>query len=270
MTEAGLPAGAVDAHAHVLGEGGTVDGAAYQPFAASAEGFVAHLDALGFQRGVLVNASIYGDDNTHLLAALRAYPDRLRGVAVVPSTVDDAVLDELHEAGVRGCRVQDRFAGGTPVTDLPALLPRIAERGWHVQVWTDIREHEDLLRSAAESGIAPIVLDHFGFVPAGEDGTKPVLDLLSAGPCWVKLSGSYRLAPGLTEPEAARLMRARVDAVLEKAPNRALWASDWPYVAPPGPVPTDEDHADVLATWFGGEELRERVLVQNPRVIYDW
>lgn len=263
--------GAVDTHAHVLDAGGSgVAGAAYQPFAAPVTDFLAHLDALGFARGVLVNPSAYGDDHRLLLAALRAHPDRLRGVAVVPSTVDDAVLDELHEAGVRGCRVQDRMAGGLPIAELPALLPRIAERGWHVEVWTDLTEHAGVVRSAIESAIAPIVLDHLGNLPAAVEGTGLLRELLDAGPCWVTLSGAYRLAPGLPEEAAARLLLPRVEAVLAAAPDRVVWGSDWPYVAPPGPRPTSDDHAAVLDCWLADEDVRARVLVDNPRALYDW
>lgn len=124
MSKAGspVPVGAVDNHAHVMvaGQRG-VDGAAYLPFAAPAESFVAHLRGLGFDRGVLVNPSTYGTDHTVLLDALRAWPDRLRGIAVVPPTVDDASLDRLHAAGVRGCRVQNLMAGGLPIDALPKL-----------------------------------------------------------------------------------------------------------------------------------------------------
>ncbi|WP_158894808.1 amidohydrolase family protein [Amycolatopsis anabasis] len=264
-------AGAVDAHAHVLSAGGNgIAGAAYRPFAAPVADFLAHLDALGFARGVLVNPSVYGSDHTELLAALRAHPDRLRGVAVVPSDVDDDTLDELHAAGVRGCRVQDRLAGGQPIAELPEIARRVAGRGWHVEVWTDLAEHAAVVRSVLETATTPIVLDHLGNIPAGERGTGLLLELLAAGPCWVTLSGAYRLAPGMPEAAAARLLRDRVEAVLAAAPDRVLWGSDWPYVAPPGPVPTAAEHAAVLDDWLGDAELRTRVLVTNPAERYGW
>jgi 2-pyrone-4,6-dicarboxylate lactonase len=269
-----LPAGATDVHAHVMtGQDGGVPGAAYAPFEAPVERFLTHLDGLDLARGVLVTPSAYGAANEVLCAALAAAPDRLRGVAVVGPDAGEDELTALAAAGVRACRVQDRFAGGTPVTALPALQERIAGLGWHVEVWTDPREHAALLRTAAGRG--RIVLDHLGLLPApsaGEpDPALPLLrDLLAAGDVWVTLSGAYRLVPGRTEAEAAPALRERVEAVLAAAPDRVVWGTDWPYVAPPGPAPTPADHRAVLATWLPDADLRRRVLVDNPARLYGW
>ncbi len=269
-----LPAGATDVHAHVMtGPGGGVPGAAYAPFEAPVERYLAHLDGLGLARGVLVTPSAYGAANEVLCDALAAAPDRLRGVAVVGPDADDGELAALAAAGVRGCRVQDRFEGGTPVTALPALQDRVAELDWHVEVWTDPREHVALLRRAAGRG--RIVLDHLGLLPApahGEpDPAVPLLrELLGAGDVWVTLSGAYRLVPGTAEAVAAPALRERVDAVLGAAPERVVWGTDWPYVAPPGPTPTAADHRAVLDTWLPDPDLRQRVLVDNPARLYGW
>ena len=174
-----VPDGAVDVHAHVMaGPADAVPGAAYAPFEAPVEDYLRHLDALGVSRGVLVNPSTYGTDNTVLLDALRAHPGRLRGVAVIGPDVDDGALADLHDAGVRACRVQDQFAGGTPVTALAAVAERVGPLGWHVEVWTDPRRHLPLLRAAAGRG--RILLDHLGSVPVPAPGEPdPVLPLLT-------------------------------------------------------------------------------------------
>ena len=237
-----LPAGATDVHAHVMtGPGGGVPGAAYAPFEAPVERYLAHLDGLGLARGVLVTPSAYGTANAVLRDALATAPDRLRGVAVVAADAADDELAALAGSGVRACRVQDRFAGGTPVTALPALQERIGDLGWHVEVWTDPREHTALLRAAAARG--RIVLDHLGLLPApapGEpDPAVPLLrELLAAGDVWVTLSGAYRLVPGTAEGAAAAGLRERVEAVLDD--------------------------------WLPDPELRQRVLVANPARLYDW
>ena len=264
----------VDVHAHVMtGPAAGVSGAAYQPFEAPVQSYLAHLDALGVHRGVLVTPSTYGQDNTVLCAALRAAPERLRGVAVIDPDVQDDALAELDAAGVRACRVQDRMAGGVSVTALPTLLQRVAPLGWHIEVWTDPREHRELLRGAAAG--ARIVLDHLGLLPApppGEpDPAIPLLrELLGAGDCWVTLSGAYRLVPGTTDGVAARALLPRVEAVLDAAPDRVVWGTDWPYVAPPGPVPTPADHCAVLDAWLPDPGLRRRVLADNPARLYRW
>ncbi|HEX6445316.1 MAG TPA: amidohydrolase family protein [Streptosporangiales bacterium] len=264
-----------DAHAHVLDRAvpSTVPGAAYPAFDAPGSAFLAHLDALGLAYGVAVNPSTYGTDHRVLLDALRRYPDRLRGVAVVPADAPDTELDELHDAGVRGCRAQDLFPGGVPLTDLSELARRLGPRGWHVQVWTDVTDTFELLLRAAKEERAALVVDHLGFTPAPEPGERdaaaPLLrELLATGNVWVKLSGAYRMAAGETETEAARRLLPRVEAVLDAAPDRLVWGSDWPYVACPGPRPTDADHAAVLDTWLPDPALRHRVLVKNPARLY--
>lgn len=268
-----LPEGAIDAHAHVMtGSAAAIAQAAYAPFEAPVEGFLVHLDGLGVARGVLVNPSVYGTDHTVLLAALREHPDRLRGVAVVAADVPDAVLTELHEAGVRGCRVQDRFPGGASPRSLAALQDRLRDLGWHVEVWTDPVEHRDTLRAGAARG--RLLLDHLGLLPAPAPGVAdpavPLLrDLLVAGDCWVTLSGAYRLVPGVPEAEAARALLPRVEAVLDAAPDRVVWGTDWPYVAPPT-TPTPDDHRAVLDLWLPDADVRRRVLVDNPRRLYRW
>lgn len=265
-----------DAHAHVLDATvpSTVPGATYPAFDAPGPSFLAHLDALGLACGVVVNPSTYGTDHRVLLDTLRRHPDRLRGVAVVPADAPDAELDELHDAGVRGCRAQDLFPGGVPLTDLPELRRRVGPRGWHVQVWTDVTDTCDVLLDAAKEGRTPLVVDHLGFTPAPEPGARDAAaprlrELLATGNVWVKLSGAYRMSVGATETEAARRLLPRVEAVLDTAPDRVVWGSDWPYVACPGPRPTDADHAAVLDTWLPDPELRHRVLVTNPAALYD-
>jgi predicted TIM-barrel fold metal-dependent hydrolase len=257
----------------MTGPAGAVAGAVYTPFEAPVDRYLAHLDGLGLARGVLVTPSTYGDANDVLRDALASAPDRLRGVAVLAADAPDEELAALDAAGVRACRVQDRFAGGTPVTALPAVQHRVRGLGWHVEVWTDPREHVALLRTAA--GLGRIVLDHIGLVPApgpGEaDPAVPLLrELLAAGDVWVTLSGAYRLAPGTTEAAAAPALRERVEAVLDAAPDRVVWGTDWPYVAPPGPTPTAADHHAVLDTWLLDPDLRQRVLVDNPARLYGW
>ena len=50
------------------------------------------LDTLGFERGVLVQGSAHGQDNSAMLDALERTPTRLRGVAVVDENVSPVEL----------------------------------------------------------------------------------------------------------------------------------------------------------------------------------
>src|ERR1044072_3407429 len=90
-----LPPGACDPHAHVFGPADRfpyADDRSYTPPDAPLEKYLGMLDALGFARGVLVQGSAHGRDNSAMLDALAHRPDRLRGVAVADETVSSETL----------------------------------------------------------------------------------------------------------------------------------------------------------------------------------
>src|SRR5260221_9792865 len=60
---------------------------------------------IGTVRTVIVNPSTYGTDNRCTLDALAQMGDTARGVAVVDTSVPDAELKRLADAGVCGIRI---------------------------------------------------------------------------------------------------------------------------------------------------------------------
>jgi 2-pyrone-4,6-dicarboxylate lactonase len=68
-----VPLGAVDTHAHVIGNT-FVPERSYTPPSASTEDYLHMLDATGMTYGVLVQVSVHGTDNSLLVKALRAHP----------------------------------------------------------------------------------------------------------------------------------------------------------------------------------------------------
>ena len=56
-------------------------------------------------------------------------------------------------------------------------------------------------------------------------------------------------------------------ALLDAAPERVIWGTDWPHVMVKGAMPNDGALADLLVDWVP-ERLREQVLVQNPARLY--
>ena len=59
--------------------------------------------AVGLERMVVEQASVYGTDNRATLDAVQRFGvDRARAVAVIDDRFDDAALRQLDAAGVRG------------------------------------------------------------------------------------------------------------------------------------------------------------------------
>jgi 2-pyrone-4,6-dicarboxylate lactonase len=266
-----VPPGACDTHAHVIGPPDRfpyVENRSYTPPEASPGAYLGMLDALGLDRGVLVQVSVHGTDNRCLEEVLRAHPDRLRGVAVVAPDVPDGALEDLAAAGVRGLRLNVLFGGGVGFDALETLASRIAGLGWHLQFLLDARELPALAPRLERLPVS-FVVDHMGHMPtaAGLDhpGFQTLLRLVRDGRCWVKLSGTYRISSaGPPFTDTIPFARALVDA----APDRMVWGSDWPHVAMDTYMPNTGDLLDLLATWVPDEAVRRRILVDNPARLY--
>src|ERR1700694_6298365 len=101
------PPNAWDTHAHVFGPGELfpyADDRSYTPPDAPLEKYLGMLDTIGFARGVLVQGSAHGRDNSAMLDALTRRPDRLRGVAVADADVAPSELRKWNGLGVRALR----------------------------------------------------------------------------------------------------------------------------------------------------------------------
>ena len=229
------------------------------------------LDILGFKRGVLVQPSVYGFDNNCLVDALaKAGPD-FRGVAVLDPRCGDDELDRLHSLGVRGVRFNILFGGGAALDQAWELGRRIRRLGWHIQLLLNVSAFHDLHAQVRGSPV-PVVIDHMGHIPAQlgveDTGFQTLLTLLRERSCWVKLSASYRLTSMSHPPysDVAPLAKALVDA----GPDHCVWGTDWPHPQIAVPMPNDGDLMDHLLDWIPNEEIRRRVLVDNPARLYNF
>jgi predicted TIM-barrel fold metal-dependent hydrolase len=274
---AAIPPNACDCHAHVFGPGNrypfTPHGL-YTPADALPADHRHMLDALGLTRGVLTQPSVYGIGNDAMLDAIKLDPARLRGIAVVPYDVGAGEIERLHAAGVRGirCNIVDlKFGSGQlPIDDVKTLATRIAPFGWHVEFLMHVNEFPDLDRQLSGFPV-PVVFGHLGYVPTtegtGTAGFKAMLRLMRDGKAWVKLTAPYRLTlshmPYADVDEAARIL-------VDVAPERLLWGSDWPHVFIKSPIPNDGDLLDLFAHWVPDEATRRRILVGNPAELYDF
>lgn len=272
-----VPPRACDVHAHVCGPADRYPYIAerlYTPPDASVAEFRHMLDALGVTRGVLVQPSIYGTDNRALLDALATDRQRLRGVAVVPFDIPVAEIERLHAAGVRGarCNIVDLKAGKgqLPLDGLRALANKIKPFGWHIEFLMHVDEFADLDRLLGDFPVAA-VFGHLGYVPTRNRpdtaGFKALLRLMRDGKAWVKLTAPYRLT-------LSALPYADVDAfaaaLVQAAPERLLWGSDWPHVYIRSAMPNDGALFDGFAQWVPDAGQRKRILVDNPAQVYDF
>ena len=277
-----MPPGACDSHAHVFGpyaQFPLAEDRSYTPVENPPERFIAHLDRLGFERGVLVTASSQGDDNSNVVAALRAYPQRLRAVAVVRADVSERELDDLAAAGVRGARFnlykRDGHAvyrNGVGIDDFVSLAPRLKARGWHAQIWAHAPDLPELAPTLLKPGL-DLVVDHMGRMGAargtGDAGFQFLCGLLRDGKAWTKISGADRnTASGPPYADIAPFAQA----LLAANPERVVWGTDWPHINyfEAGQVPDDGVLANLLAQWMPDEALRTRVLVANPARLYQF
>jgi 2-pyrone-4,6-dicarboxylate lactonase len=234
------------------------------------------LGANGFSHGVLVHGGAHGWDLGAMLDALKLTPDRLRGVAVVPSKISDADLHSLHTAGVRGIRFTEvagpsasrSFDGRTGIADLYVMAPRLQELGWHAQIWANcavIAQNEVQLRSLG----VPLVIDHMGYFDVtrgvSDSAFQALLRLVADGIAWVKMTAfrNSRSVPGYQD------VRPFHDALISANPERLIWGSDWPFLGMTGDSRPDTGRlVQTFLEWLGDDVLRNRVLVTNPASLY--
>lgn len=268
-----VPRHACDTHAHVVSADTMayplVPNRSYTPVPATEADYLAMLDATGMDRGVLVQISVYGQDNRYLLEVLRRHPHRLRGIGVVAPEVPERELTAMHEAGVRGLRLNVLYGGGVGLDAAETLAARIADMGWHLQLLLDARHLPELMPRLKKLTV-PIVVDHMGHMPVApgtrDPGFKALVHLLRDHGWWSKLSGAYRISE---RPAPYDDVTSWAQALVEAAPDRLVWGSDWPHVAV-APMPDAGALRNLLATWVPDAGARRRILVDNPARLYDF
>jgi len=225
---------------------------------------------LGLTRVIVVQPNAYHDDNQVTIDAIRALGPHARGVGVVKPGVSDAEIERLTKAGIRAQRIFALRWGAVSFDQMDAVIARVHPFGWHANIQLDGR---DLPRHEAQIKRLPgkFVIDHVGKylepVAPEHDSFKALLRLLDTGRCWVKLSAPYETSKtGAPRYEdVGRLAKALVKA----APQRMLWASNWPHpTAAKDAMPDDAALLDLLLDWAPDDATRRMILVDNPAALY--
>ena len=266
------PPGACDTHMHIYEPGYAMRADAAHP---SQPATLAHYqevkNKLGLTRTVIVQPGGYGTDNSCTLEAMaKLGKDNARGVATVDPQVPDSELEHLTKLGMRGARYHMR--GGIVVgwDTMARMAARVAPFGWHVQLQCEsgeLGEHEALLSKLP----CDLVIDHMGrfdaTTPESDPNWRVFMKLLGSGRCWVKLSGPYYGSKSGAPRYEDKARTAK--ALIKAAPERMVWATNWPHPSMKKNYPDEAKLLDTVADWTEGDEaLRRKILVDNPAKLY--
>lgn len=262
----------IDCHAHVFTRDLPMPDRrrAPQGYDATPEDYLQLLDANAMARGVLVQPSFLGTDNSYLVAALRKYPDRFRGIAVVEPNVTPAQLQSLQDAGVVGIRLN---LVGLPTPDFASaswrtLIGELLQRQWQVEVHRSAGELQPVIDPLIAAGVH-VVVDHFGRpddkLGVDDPGFRYLLGLGHSGKVWVKLSGAYR--NGLAGRGEATALVALPLLKAAFGLDRLVWGSDWPHTLfeKTADYPTQRR---LLDTWLPDARDRRIVLQDTPARLF--
>ena len=269
-----VPAGAVDAHIHLIDYSPKFQLAAGEKkerFEGNLERYREVQRALGIDRVVVIHTAMY-KDNRNVLDMI-AGDKGIRGIAIVGPHTSDAEWRELEACDGSTWRRAHHHARPGRVrswTRWEALAKRMESTGRHLQMHIGEQMLIDLA-PRLEKLPGTLVIDHFGRLEPsqGPNGTgfKTLARLLSTGRVYCKLAAPNRVSH--KDPpyeDIVWLGRALVDL----APERMLWGTDWPNVNWPGVMPDAGMLMDCLSDWAPDEKVRNKILVDNPVALYKY
>jgi predicted TIM-barrel fold metal-dependent hydrolase len=269
-----VPANACDTHFHVFGDRATypvLPGIEHDMPEATIEAAMALHGKLGFSRGVIVATTVNGSDHAVVLDALAKAGPSYRACALNTVLLEqpDSYIQKLHDAGVRGARfnllkVLNRMPSPQ---QLRRSIDRARELGWYLKVQPDYHEPMESLE-LFEKLDSPVIIDHLARAKVNLAGADPtvikVTELLRRGNFWLLMSNGYKISKqGFPWDDVVPVARAFIEA----APDRMLWALDWPHTFHEELPPDDTDLFDLLPR-IADEGERQKILVDNPANIF--
>jgi predicted TIM-barrel fold metal-dependent hydrolase len=225
---------------------------------------------IGIERMVIVQPSTFGTDNRCTLDAVQLLGrDNTRAVVVIDDSVDADTLAQMHKQGARGVRFNAVSGNGTPLAQLEILAAKVAPLGWHIQFYTHGDQIADLAPLIRKLPVT-VVLDHMAGVQSDRGIDSPefraAVGLMQSGQAYVKISGYRSSVRGYPYDDVAPIARGYIEA----APDRCVWGTDWPHPSLFGDthMPDDGQLFDLLGGWAPSDELRRKILVDNPARLY--
>lgn len=275
-----LPDGACDTHFHIFGPPDRFPYAAtrrYEPPAAPIEYYLEMQRITGLTRGVVVQPTAHGFDNSAVLDAIARSNGRMRGVASINAGMSDVDLRRLKDGGVVGARFSLMSDRAGDRAAIESQIPRMLQLGWSLDLHI---EPKHIVANEAFIRALPIttVIDHMGRPEIEHGLNQPafriVLDLLRDDRFWTKICCPDKLSavPVANVPDGVpfRDVIPFANAVIDASPDRVIWGTDWPHGSTftLGRVPNEGALLDLLGEMAPEPSARRRILVDNPARLY--
>ena len=194
-----------------------------------------------------------------------------RGVASVGPDISDEELRIMDEAGVRAVRFNflKRLVDATPKEIFLEIADRIAKLGWHIVVYFEAPDLEELTPFLKQLPTT-VVVDHMGRPDVNKGTDHPDFHrflefLANQKNFWAKVSCPERLTvDGPPYDDVVPFARTIVD----RFTDRVLWGTDWPHPNMKSHVPDEGQLVDVIPKIATSEEKQHALLVDNPMRLY--
>ena len=271
-----LPKGSVDTHVHIFDKKYKLSpGRGYNP----PDSTLADLDhlheVLGIDRVVFTQPSVYGTDNSAILDGMKSRNDKVantaRAVVAVDGDVKESELEKFESLGVRGIRLNTDNKGGMPVdmSDISELAEKIKDLGWHFEFLFPGKDILELMPTFKSLPI-PMSIGHFAYQPATSgieaSGFKALLELAKEGNTWIKISGANRVSE--TDLPPYDDVKPMAQKLIDAAPERIMWGTDWPHPNKYEVNPNDGDLVNAFGEWVQDEAMRQKIMTDNPGEFY--
>jgi 2-pyrone-4,6-dicarboxylate lactonase len=289
-----MPAGAIDAHMHVIGPFDRFPLAAsaqYKPFAATwQEQKEILVNRMGFWGFVVVQATCHGTDNSVVVDALEHMEGRAAGVASVTEDISTEELKRLHAAGVRGVRfafLPHIASETTPADVILRIARKVQPFGWHTDLYF-LPQTFEIMEPLIRELPTPVLIDHMGRPDVGVEVEKNtyfqrLLELgASRNDIYWKVSSPDRYTRS-ARPEDWGVAIPFGHALIKHFPGRVVSGTDRPRPNmntvivtgrgdPPNKMPNDGDIANhwIWPVAHRNPAVLDQILVENPRKLYEF
>jgi len=158
-----------------------------------------------------------------------------------------------------------------PITfaQIPELAARIRPFGWHFEFLFPGKDIVELMPVFAALAV-PMSIAHFAYQPASAGvaaaGFRALIELARRGNTWIKISGANRVSA--TDLPPYDDVKPMAQALIEAAPERIMWGTDWPHPNKYVANPNDADLVDAFGDWVSEDGMRRKIMVDTAAAFY--